>query len=143
MLAALGIRDLFQLLRQIEIIPADNAVLDVDGEARSLPCQGKPERMRFASRADSFGRTHQDDSERSPGRRANEAVRDEPAHSETRDCRVEPPASILVARLSMSHLVPLLEFNPPRRSQALTDPRCALALLTDSPPFPAGPNAVG
>ena len=35
----------------------------------------------------------------------------EPAHSETGDCRVEPPASILVARLSMSHLVPLLEFN--------------------------------
>ena len=35
----------------------------------------------------------------------------EPAHSGTRDCRVEPPASILVARLSMSHLVPLLEFN--------------------------------
>jgi CubicO group peptidase (beta-lactamase class C family) len=35
----------------------------------------------------------------------------EPAHSETGDCRVEPPASIFVARLSMSHLVPLLEFN--------------------------------
>src|SRR5215469_6966151 len=35
----------------------------------------------------------------------------EPAHSETGDCRVEPPASILVARLSMSHLVSLLEFN--------------------------------
>ena len=35
----------------------------------------------------------------------------EPAHSDTGDCRVEPPASILVARLSMSHLVPLLEFN--------------------------------
>jgi hypothetical protein len=35
----------------------------------------------------------------------------EPAHSETGDCRVEPPASILVARLSMSHSVPLLEFN--------------------------------
>ena len=35
----------------------------------------------------------------------------EPAHSESGDCRVEPPASILVARLSMSHLVPLLEFN--------------------------------
>jgi len=35
----------------------------------------------------------------------------EPAHSETGDCRVEPPATILVARLSMSHLVPLLEFN--------------------------------
>jgi hypothetical protein len=35
----------------------------------------------------------------------------EPAHSETGDCKVEPPASILVARLSMSHLVPLLEFN--------------------------------
>jgi hypothetical protein len=35
----------------------------------------------------------------------------EPAHSETGNCRVEPPASILVARLSMSHLVPLLEFN--------------------------------
>ena len=47
-LAALGIRDLFQLLRQVEIIPADNAVLDVDGEARSLPCQGEPEQMRFA-----------------------------------------------------------------------------------------------
>ena len=31
--------------------------------------------------------------------------------SDTGDCRVEPPASILVARLSMSHLVPLLEFN--------------------------------
>jgi len=27
-LAALGIRDLFQLLRQIEIVPTDNAVLD-------------------------------------------------------------------------------------------------------------------
>src|SRR6516225_3631487 len=50
--------------------------LDVDGEARSLPCEGEPERMRFASRADSSGRTHQDDSERSQGRRANEAVRD-------------------------------------------------------------------
>jgi hypothetical protein len=35
----------------------------------------------------------------------------EPAHSETGDCRVEPPASILVARLSMSRLVPLSEFN--------------------------------
>jgi hypothetical protein len=35
----------------------------------------------------------------------------EPAHSETGDCRVDPPASILVARLSMSQLVPLLEFN--------------------------------
>jgi hypothetical protein len=40
----------------------------VDGEPRSLPCEGEPERMRFASRADSFGRTNQDDSERSPGR---------------------------------------------------------------------------
>src|SRR5271167_1132199 len=68
--------------------------------------------MRFASRAGSFGRTHQDDSERSPGRRANEAVRDGAAHSETEDCRVDPAASILVARLSMSHLVPLLEFTP-------------------------------
>src|SRR5271165_7651447 len=35
----------------------------------------------------------------------------EPAQSETGDCRVEPAESILVARLSMSHLVPLLEFN--------------------------------
>src|SRR6202011_3723750 len=35
----------------------------------------------------------------------------EPTHSEAGDCRVEPPASILVARLSMSHLVPLFEFN--------------------------------
>jgi hypothetical protein len=33
----------------------------MDGEARSLPCEGEPERMRFASRADSFGRTQQDD----------------------------------------------------------------------------------
>jgi hypothetical protein len=41
----------------------------------------------------------------------------EPAHSETGDCRVEPPASILVARLSMSHLAPLLEFNQQGRSR--------------------------
>src|SRR5260370_22641972 len=41
----------------------------------------------------------------------------EPGHSETGDCRVEPPASILVARLSMSHLVPLLEFNLGRGSE--------------------------
>src|SRR5271165_2715280 len=67
--------------------------------------------MRFAGRADSFGRTLQDDSERSPGRRANEAVRDGAGALRTGDCRVEPPASILVERLSMSHLVPLLEFN--------------------------------
>jgi hypothetical protein len=39
----------------------------------------------------------------------------EPVHSETGDYRVEPPASILVARLSMSHLVPLLEFNHLRK----------------------------
>jgi hypothetical protein len=39
----------------------------------------------------------------------------EPAHSETGDRRVEPSASILVARLSMSHLVPLLEFNHSKR----------------------------
>jgi len=41
-----------------------------------LSSEGEPERMRFAGRADSTGRTHQADSERSPGRRANEAVRD-------------------------------------------------------------------
>ena len=43
----------------------------------------------------------------------------EPAHSETGDCRVEPPASILVAPLSMSHLVPLLEFNHDGRTTLL------------------------
>src|SRR6516164_7645856 len=35
----------------------------------------------------------------------------EPAHSETGDCRVARPASILVAGLSMWHLIPLMEFN--------------------------------
>src|SRR6202011_5844601 len=49
---------------------------NIPAVTRSLPCEGEPERMRFARRADSFGRIHQDDSERSPGRRANEAVRD-------------------------------------------------------------------
>jgi|SRR5271165_1537849 len=38
-----------------------------------LSSEGEPERMRFASRADSIGRTYQDDSERSSRRKANEA----------------------------------------------------------------------
>ena len=46
-----------------------------------------------------------------PGGKQTRRSRMEPAHSETGDCRVETPTSILVARLSMSHLVPLLEFN--------------------------------
>src|SRR6266436_7318024 len=73
-----------------------------------LSSEGEPERMRFASRADSIGRTYQDDSERSSRRKANEAETgwSQPAHKlQTR------PAKVLAARISMSHLVPLLEFN--------------------------------
>src|SRR5271165_4535738 len=50
----------------------------------------------------------------------------EPAQSETGDCRVEPPESILVARLSMSHLVPLLEFNLCGSSTASAAWRCSV-----------------
>ena len=52
----------------------------------------------------------------------------EPAHSETGDCRVEPPASILVARLSMSHLVPLLEFNHATLALSIYGKRAASSL---------------
>src|SRR6266481_816845 len=47
-----------------------------------LSSEGEPERMRFASRADSIGRTYQDDSERSSRRKANEAETgwSQPAH---------------------------------------------------------------
>ena len=56
----------------------------------------------------------------------------EPAHSETGDCRVEPPASILAARLSMSHLVPLLEFNHgvlEYCAKSELHPRCGVGML--------------
>jgi hypothetical protein len=47
-----------------------------------LYSEGEPERMRFAARADSIGRTYQDDSERSSRRKANEAEtgRSQPVH---------------------------------------------------------------
>ena len=65
--------------------------------------------MRFAGRADSIGRTYQDDSERSSRREANEAETgwSQPAY----ELQTRPPAKVLAARISMSHLVPLLEFN--------------------------------
>ena len=88
----------------------------VDGEARSLPCEGEPERMRFASRADSFGRTHQDDSERSPGRRANEAVRDGASALRNWRSRVESPASILWLVQILRASLPL---NPMRKTWLL------------------------
>ena len=68
--------------------------------------------MRFAGRADSIGRTYQDDSERSSRRKANEA--ETGGANRLINCRRDPPAKVLAARISMSHLVPLLEFNPPR-----------------------------
>ena len=40
---------------------------------RNHTLEGEPERMRFAGRADSIGRTYQDDSERSSRRKAHEA----------------------------------------------------------------------
>src|ERR1700730_16285761 len=75
-----------------------------------LSSEGEPERMTVADRADSIGRTYQDDSERSSRRKANEAETgwSQPAHKlQTRP----PPAKVLAARISMSHLVPLLGFN--------------------------------
>src|SRR5271166_2821323 len=65
--------------------------------------------MRFACRADSIGRTYQDDSERSSRRKANEA--ETGGANRLINCRRDPPAKVLAARISMSHLVPLLEFN--------------------------------
>src|ERR1700682_3822484 len=72
-----------------------------------LSSEGEPERM--SGRADSIGRTYQDDSERSSRRKANEAETgwSQPAHK----LRTRPPTKVLAARISMSHLVPLLEFN--------------------------------
>ena len=63
----------------------------------------------MSGRADSIGRTYQDDSERSSRRKANEAETgwSQPAHK----LQTRPPAKVLAARISMSHLVPLLEFN--------------------------------
>ena len=47
-----------------------------------LSSEGEPERMTVAGRADSIGRTYQDDSERSSRRKANEAETgwSQPAH---------------------------------------------------------------
>src|SRR5260370_19929 len=72
-----------------------------------LSSEGEPERM--SGRADSIGRTYQDDSERSSRRKANEEETgwSQPAHK----LQTRPPAKVLAARISMSHLVPLLEFN--------------------------------
>src|SRR5208283_129653 len=72
-----------------------------------LSSEGEPERM--SGRADSIGRTYQDDSERSSRRKANEAETgwSQPAHK----LQTRPPAKVLATRISMSHLVPLLEFN--------------------------------
>jgi hypothetical protein len=77
--------------------------------------EGEPERM--SGRADSIGRTYQDDSERSFRRKANEAETgwSQPAHN----CRRDPPAKVLAARISMSHLVALLEFNHYQSAQLL------------------------
>jgi hypothetical protein len=74
-----------------------------------LSSEGEPERMRFAGGADSIGRTYQDDSERSSRRKANEAETgwSQPAHK----LQTRPPGKGPAPRISMSHLVPLLEFN--------------------------------
>jgi hypothetical protein len=74
-----------------------------------LSSEGEPERMRFAGRADSIGRTNQDDSERSSCRKRmrRRTGWSQPAHK----LQTRPPAKVLAARISMSHLVPLLEFN--------------------------------
>ena len=52
------------------------------GRGEGLSSEGEPERMRFARRADSIGRTYQEDSERSSRRKANEAETglSQPAH---------------------------------------------------------------
>ena len=74
-----------------------------------LSSEGEPERM--SDRADSIGRTYQDDSERSSRRKANEAETgwSQPAHK----LQTRPPRQRSSLReISMSHLVPLLEFNP-------------------------------
>src|ERR1700757_3100954 len=63
----------------------------------SLSSEGEPERMRFAGRADSIGRTYQDDSERSSRRKANEAETgwSQPAHKlQTRPPRWVKPENL-------------------------------------------------
>src|ERR1700736_4329650 len=82
-----------------------------------LSSEGEPERMRFAGRADSIGRTYQDDSERSSRQKANEAETgwSQPAHK----LQTRPPRQRSSLReISMSHLVPLLEFNRRDKEQA-------------------------
>src|SRR5271166_930401 len=54
-----------------------------------LSSEGEPERMRFAGRADSIGRTYQDDSERSSRRKANEA--ETGGANRLINCRRDPP----------------------------------------------------
>jgi hypothetical protein len=76
---------------------------------RSHTLESEPERMRFAGRADSIGWTYQDDSERSsPGKRMR---RRRGGANRLINCRRHPPDKGPAPRISMSHLVPLLEFN--------------------------------
>jgi hypothetical protein len=63
-----------QLLVREVIVPEQVEVLPGNRQAMGhrQPSEGEPERMRFAGRADSIGRTYWDDSERSSRRKANE-----------------------------------------------------------------------
>ena len=79
------------------------------GRGEGLSSEGEPERMRFTGRADSIGGTYQGDSERSSRRKANEA--ETGGANRLINCRRAPPAKVLATRISMSHLIPLLEFN--------------------------------
>jgi hypothetical protein len=113
---------------------------------RSHTLEGEPERMRFAGRADSIGRIYQDDSERSSRRKANEAETgwSQPAHK----LQTRPPAKVLAARISMSHLVPLLEFNllyfpPPRIGAKVKLVDVAPLDLKPKPGVLAGGDAAG
>src|SRR5271167_4925042 len=67
-----------------------------------LSSEGEPKRMRFAGRADSIGRTYQDDSERSSRRKANEAETgwSQPAHKlQTRPSGKGPRCAKFLCRI--------------------------------------------
>ena len=106
----------------------------MDGEVRSLPCEGEPERMRFASREDSCGRTHQDDSERSHGRRANGAVRDGASVEHISSCRYELVCSTKSGRtLSAAGIrISALKVKPRKRRDPQESPALRNA-LNDGP----------
>jgi uncharacterized protein YbjQ (UPF0145 family) len=55
-----------------------------------LSSEGEPERMRVAGRADSIGRTYQDDSERSSRRKAHEAETGGANRLINSNCRRDP-----------------------------------------------------